>query len=600
MKNLINRMRKWVPLMLIAGVLVGVIACKDEFLEVPPTGQVSEEQLLNQTGLEGQLIGVYAVLDGIGGNWHGGAVNWLWGSIRGGDANKGTNAGDFSAMNPVERYELEPTNSLVNEKWSDSFEGVARANRLLALMQRAEEVSDEVKNRLTAEARFLRGHFYFELKKNFNNVPWVDETVDYAAGADEIPNNTDIWPNIEAEFKFAMDNLPETQEQPGRANKWAAATYLARTYMFQNKFTEAKALFDDIIANGVTASGQKYGLFPDFEGLFRVANENSQESIFSFQATGGAQNTSNALHELAMAMPYNTAAGQSAPSDCCGFFHPSFDMAASYRTTAEGLPLFENNAYRLPPNELKTDQGILSSQPFEPDQGPLDPRLDYTIGRRGLPFLDWDIHPGSDWIRDQSYAGPYTPMKYNLRKAEYDTRDASGWTPGYAATNFMILRFADVLLMAAEAEVEVGSLEKAREYVNMVRARAANPATFPAARDPQDQSKELFDENGLPVPAANYVISTYDQPWTDQAMARDAVRFERKLELALEGKRFYDLLRWGVTAEVINSYLNYEAKFIPSHFAGAEFTPGQDEYLPIPQRQIDLQGSDVLQQNPGF
>lgn len=607
MKNLINMMRKWVPLALIAGVLVGVVACRDEFLDIPATGQLTEQQTVTLPGLEGQLIGVYAALDGIGGNWHGGATNWLWGSIRGGDANKGTNAGDFSAMNPVERYELEPTNSEVNQKWSDSYEGVARANAVLFQLGQLEDVPEETKNRIAAETRFLRGHYYFELRKNFKMVPWIDETTNLTSGEVDkevegkagIKNDVDIWPNIEADFQFAFDNLPETQEQVGRANKWAAATYLAKAYMFQDKFTEAKALFDNIIANGVTANGQKYGLFPDFEELFTVANENSQESIFSFQATGGAQNVSNSLHELAMAMPYNTAAGQAAPSDCCGFFQPSFDMAASYRTTAAGLPLLDGS-YRVGANELKTDQGIASSAAFVPDQGPLDPRIDHTIGRRGLPFLDWDVHPGSGWIRDQSYAGPYTPMKYNLRKSEYNTRDASGWTPGYAATNFMILRYADVLLMAAEAEVEVGSLEKAREYVNMVRARAADPATFTPARDPQNQSKELFDANGNPVPAANYVISTYDAPWTDQAMARDAVRFERKLELALEGKRFYDLLRWGVAAEVLNSYLDYEAKYIPSHFAGAEFEEGEDEYLPIPQRQIDLQGSDILQQNPGF
>ena len=299
-------------------------------------------------------------------------------------------------------------------------------------------------------------------------VPYIDETVDYALGADTISNNVDIWSRIEDDFKFAYDSLPATQSEVGRANKWAAASYLAKVYMFQDKFTEAKALFDLIIAEGVTSDGQKYGLFPDFEDLFTVANENSQESIFAFQATGGAQNVSNSLHELAMAMPYATAAGQEAPSDCCGFFQPSFDLAASYRT-ANGLPLL-NGEYRVGPNELKTDQGIKSDQPFTPDLGPLDPRLDHTVGRRGLPLLDWAVHPGFNWIRDQTYAGPYTPMKYNLRKFEYDTRDASGWTPGYAATNFMIIRFADVLLMAAEAEIEVGSTEKAREYVNMVRA----------------------------------------------------------------------------------------------------------------------------------
>ena len=597
MKNIKKMTNKGLSFALMAGMLVWAAACNDEFLDVPATGQVSEAQLEALAGLEGQLIGAYAALDGIGGQWHGGAVNWLWGSIRGGDANKGTNAGDFATMNPIERFEVQPTNGNVEQKWSSTYEGVARINRLLDIMSGTEGVAAETKTRIKAEGLFLRGHFYFELRKNFMMVPYIDETVDYAEGAEEIANDVDIWSKIEDDFKFAYDSLPETQDEVGRANKWAAATYLAKTYMFQSKFSEAKALFDLIIANGVTSDGQKYGLYPDFEELFTVANENSQESIFAFQATGGAQNVSNSLHELAMAMPYATAAGQEAPSDCCGFFQPSFDLAASYRT-ANGLPLL-NGEYRVGPNELKTDQGITSDQPFTPDLGPLDPRLDHTVGRRGLPFLDWAVHPGFNWIRDQTYAGPYTPMKYNLRRSEYDTRDASGWTPGYAATNFMILRFADVLLMAAEAEIEVGSMEKAREYVNMVRARAARPETFTAARSADDPDEELI-EDGLPVPAANYVINTYDQAWNDKDLARKAVRFERKLELAMEGHRFYDLVRWDTDAEFLNAYLNYEAKFISSQFAGASFQDGTDEYLPIPQNQIDLQGTEILTQNPGY
>ena len=587
-------------MVLVAGLIVWPMACKDEFLEVPATGQVAKEQLSSLAGLEGQLIGAYAALDGIGGQWHGGAVNWLWGSIRGGDANKGTNAGDFSSMNPVERFEVQPTNSEVNQKWSATYEGIGRVNRLLEVMETADGVSEEAKNRIKAEALFLRGHFYFELRKNYGMVPYIDETVDYALGAEEVKNDTDIWSKIEEDFVFAVNNLPETQSQVGRANKWAAKAYLGKTYLFQAKYADAKVEFDEVIADGVTSDGQAYGLFPDFEDLFTVANENSQESVFAFQATGGAQNVANSLHELAMAMPYGTAAGQDAPSDCCGFFQPSFDLAASYRTTAAGLPLLDGS-YRTGANELKTDQGLKSDAAFTPDEGPLDPRLDHTVGRRGLPFLDWNIHPGFNWIRDQGYAGPYTPMKYNLRKFEYGTRDASGWTPGYAATNFMIIRYADVLLMAAEAEVELGNLEQARTYVNLVRARAARPETFTAARTGDDLDEDLIDEaTGLPVPAANYVISTYDQPWTDPAIARDAVRFERKVELAMEGHRFFDLVRWGVAEQVLNSYLQYEASKIPSHFEGATFEAGVDERLPIPQGQIDLQGAEILTQNPGF
>ena len=579
--------RKGLPFAVIAAVVLGAVACKDEFLEVPVTGQLSETQLTSQAGLEGLLIGVYSQLDGSGGGgeWHGGATNWLWGSIRGGDANKGTNSGDFTSMNPVERFELQVNNGEVGNKWAGSFEGVARANTLLEIMAKSEEVSDEAKTRIGAETRFLRGHFYFELRKNYKMVPWVDETMSIAEAV-AVQNNTDIWPNIEADLKYAMDNLPELQDQVGRANKWAAATYLAKAYLFQNKLAEAKPLLDDIIANGQTSGGKKYALFPDFAEMFALENENSEESIFAFQATGGASSTNNALHELAMAQPYGVAAGTEAGSDCCGFFQPSFDMAASYRT-ANGLPLLDGS-YRTGANELKTDQGLLSSAAFTPDQGPVDPRLDHTIGRRGLPFLDWGLHRGQAWIRDQNYAGPYTQEKYGLDQNEYATRDASGWTPGYQATNFIILRFADVLLMAAEVEVEIGDLEKARTYVNLIRARAANPETFEKMEDGSN--------------AANYVISEYPAAGWTKDYAREAVRFERKLELALEGQRFFDLVRWGIAEQVLNPYLVYEASKIPAQFGGpqAVFTAPRDEYLPIPQRQIDLQGTDVLQQNAGF
>jgi hypothetical protein len=374
--------------------------------------------------------------------------------------------------------------------------------------------------------------------------------------------------------------------------------------MYQKKYTEAKVLFDEIIAKGQTSNGKKYGLFPNFGGLFRLAGENSEESVFAFQATGGAQNTNNANTEYAMNMPYNS--GDKGPGGCCGFFHPSFDMAASYRTNANGLPILENNAYRTGANELKTDQGVQSKDEFTPDQGNLDPRLDHTIGRRGIPFLDWAAHPGQNWIRDQSYAGPYTPKKYTYSKAEDNTRDKSGWTPGYTATNFMIIRYADVLLMAAEAEIEVGSVEKAREYINLVRARAANEEGFVKGRgigyelDKEGKIDYSTPKLDLTKPAANYVIKTYDVPFASQDEARRAVRFERKLELALEGHRFYDLVRWGVAEPELNAYLQYEASKIPSHFAGARFTSNQDEYLPIPQRQIDLQGADVLKQNIGY
>lgn len=580
MKNIFKR--KLVALTVGSALLLVPFACKDEFLEVPVTGQVTEAQLRSPQGLNGLLIGTYSMLNGRSNGWFGGASNWLWGSIRGGDANKGSNAGDFATMSPIVTFDVNPTNPELNSKWNGSYEGVSRANMFLANLAQSDALTEERKAEMEAEGRFLRGHYYFELRKNFKNVPWIDETMDYATGALEVPNTAEILPNIEADFQFAYNNLPETQSEIGRVNKWAAASYLAKVYMFQNKFAEAKALFDVIIAEGQTSGGQKYGLVPNFEALFRGENENNQESIFAFQAAAGTGSTNTANHDLAMNYPYNT--GPAGPGNCCGFYAPSFELANSFRTTEEGLP-YLNGEYNQPELALKTDQGLASTDPFTPDEGPVDPRLDHSIARRGIMFLDWQEHPGFDWIRDQGFAGPYTQKKFSYSMSEQNNGylETSGWTPGYHSINFMIIRYADVLLMAAEAEVEVGSLEKAREYVNMVRERAAN--------------SPLLDENGNPE--ANYVISLYDQPW-DQATAREAVRFERKLELALEGKRFYDLLRWGVAAEAMNNYFAYERKVLPNQFSGAEFTPGRDEYLPIPQGQIDLQGPDILQQNPGY
>jgi hypothetical protein len=147
----------------------------------------------------------------------------------------------------------------------------------------------------------------------------------------------------------------------------------------------------------------------------------------------------------------------------------------------------------------------------------------------------------------------------------------------------MIIRFADVLLMSAEVDIETGNLESARAKVNRVRERAIN--------------SKLLREDG--TPAANYVISTYDQPWTDANVARTAVRMERMLELGMEGHRFYDLVRWNTVQEELDFYFALDGSILTGALGGARFS---DQYrlVPIPQDQIDLVGSDILIQNPGF
>ncbi|RYF73654.1 MAG: RagB/SusD family nutrient uptake outer membrane protein, partial [Cytophagaceae bacterium] len=269
---------------------------------------------------------------------------------------------------------------------------------------------------------------------------------------------------------------------------------------------------------------------------------------------------------------------------CCGFYQPSIDLVNHFRTDpATGLPYLDT----YNDHAIKTDMGLSSAQAFTPDAGTIDPRLDWTTGRRGIPYLDYGNFT-SAWTRNQAFGGPYSTKKYVFYLAQQGkVADVSNWTKGWSATNIVLMRYSDVLLMAAEAEVEVGSLAKAMEYTNLVRNRAANPAGFVQTAAGQ--------------PAAKYVITPYPaSSFASQAVARQTVRFERKLELAEEGHRFFDLVRWGIAEPTLNAFLAYEKTKLSNAYSGAVFTAGKNEYLPLPQTQIDLQGTSVLKQNPGY
>lgn len=557
------------------------ISCDESFLDVKPTASITETQLTSQKGLEGALIGAYSMLSGRGG-FYAGSTNWLWGSILGGEANKGTNSGDQSQANEIQAYNPQSTNSSVLEKYQTLYEGIARVNALLRILPNAQPtVSDATKARIEGEAKFLRAFYYFELKKIYNNTPYIDETIDYGKGIEKASNNQDLWPKIEADLTVAIANLPATHTSAvGRANVWAAKAYMAKVLLYQKKYAAAKTLFDDVIANGVTSNGVKYDLVPTYGSLFRIATDVNQEVVFAIQSSAGTGTINNANPDFALNFPYNGG-----PAGCCGFFQPSFELANSFRVNGAGLPLLDGS-YNVGANQLKTDQGVAASAAFTPEAGAVDPRLDHSIGRRGIPYLDHGNHPGVAWIRDQNYGGPYAPKKFIWSKAEEGSGvDKSSWTPGYTALNFPLMRFADVLLMAAEVEVELNNLGTALTYVNRVRNRAANPAGFVM--------------NGA-SPAATYNVQPYPS-FASQAEARDAVRFERKLELSGEGHRFFDLVRWGIADATLDAYLAYEtSKVSATPFTGATFTAGKSEYMPIPQREIDLLGKDVLVQNPGY
>lgn len=597
MKNIKNKY--FISLALLA--LVVVYACNKDFLDKQPLGALNPGVLANKTGVEALLIGAYHQLAG-NNNWGSAPSNWAFGGVASDEAYKGSTPADQTAegLLAIAIWSVESTNGYVNQKWQSGYNGVQRANEVLRVMALATDISEDDKKRISAEARFLRGHFHFDLKKNMNNIPFVDETITVGAGntnvtnIDESGNYINSWPQIEADFEYAMNNLPATQAQIGRVNKWAAMAYLAKVYMFQDKYAEAKPLLDNIIANGVTTRGEKYALV-NFFSNFNPAQDNSAESIFAYQASVNDGSGTNGNYGDNLNYPNGLGFG------CCGFYNPSISQANAYKTDANGLPLFEGNAF---------NSGKVVSHPTDPYTGSLDPRIDLTMGRNGVPYLDWATPSGSDWIRDPGSNGYFRPRKNVYAQSQQGTlssTETAFWGPTQMdAGNVNIIRFADVVLWAAEVELQIGSADKAVEYVNMVRERAARPEGWVYLNSDYDASIAMYTNRS--TPAANYKIGMYPAgAFANKEYGMQAIMFERRLELAMEGHRFFDLQRWdngtGLMANTLNAYKAAEVDR-PSIFAinpDATFNQGKDEFYPLPQAQIDAANSTgevVLKQNP--
>jgi len=595
----------FIPLCLV--LLLTAYGCKDEWLERAPAGASSEAVLANRAGVDGLLIGSYAVLDGIGGSggdpWALSVTNWIWGGVASDDSHKGSEYGDQPQAEQVENYTTIPTMPYLQAKWGSLFAGAQRANDVLRVLRKvpAGLISAADTLQIASEARFIRALFHFEAVKVFGEkVPFVGENISYENKNVVLGNDASIYPQIEADLKFAAANLSATKKEFGRINSWGAKAMLGMVLMYQDKYAEARTILQDVILNGRNSGGVKYNLVPMFSDMFRASRQNNSETVFAIQMSvldGAGGLNGNAGDVL------NFPGG--GPASCCGFYQPSFTLANAFKVDAAGLPMFENEAYNA--TNLITDQGIDGDKPYTRGNEAVDPRIDWTIGRRGIPYLDWGIMPGQTWIRAQAQAGPYLPLKNIYWKAEQATQSDfyDGWAAGQSTGNdYNYIRFADVILLAAEAEAEAGSLAEAERLVNLVRARAANPAGFVRAYvDPADPSKGFST-----TPAANYRIGLYTGQFTarGQVYGRAAVRFERRLELAMEGKRFFDLQRWdngsGTMANTLNAYIAKELEYMPTYqiLKGAQFKKGQDEVFPIPQGQIDISAGKLKQnQNTG-
>jgi hypothetical protein len=597
-------------------------SCK-KFLNKTPVNTLNATQLANKAGVDGMLIGAYATLignasvDALNGSVYAGSPSdWVFAGIASDDANKGSNSTDQPDAAAIMNHTVNSSNSFVHDKWGLLYDGIQRANDVIRELPLVKDgsITKDYAAEVTAEARFLRGVQEMELAKIWKNVPYVDETVTYEAGNYNVPNPGPIWDKIEADFTAAMAVLPTTQPQVGRANKYAAEAFLAKAYMFDHKYPEAQKALADLITNGVTSNGAKYALEP-YANNFDASTKNGPESVFPVQMA--VQDNSQGANGNPGDVLNFPAAG---PATCCGFYQPSFSLVNAFKTDpTTGLPFLDGS---FDNTLLKSDQGVAANDAtYLPDTTtPLDSRLDWTAGRRGIPFLDWGPMPGASWARAQLDAGPYINVKDVYRKAaQSTTSDAYGaWATGQSTSiNFNMIRYADVLLWAAEVEIEIGSQAKAELYVNMVRSRAADPSGWVKGRltgyTNNDITQPIVDNT---LPAANYKVGLYTGQIATgtKDFARNAVQFERRLEFGMEGMRFFDLQRWdglfggpmpsGFMANTLNAYIKKNTSYPPAFFAnavlqGATFTQGRNELYPIPQLQISAEGG-VLKQNPGY
>lgn len=589
---------------IMASVFLTVLSfsCADSFLDKKPLGSTSEDVFYSEKGVNALLTGAYSMVKGSAlwsVSWGASITNWTYGSVASDDAGKGSYIGDQIPINEIEQWNMSTTNNYPADKWLLNIGmGVNRCNIVLNVIAKTPTLAAATATELKAEARFLRGMYYFESWLVFGDkIPLIPE--DKVDVANTISNDNAagaVLKFIEDDLAFAAANLPAKQAQPGRATKWAAKALAARAYMQVLDYASAKPLLDDIIANG------GFTLAPNFFDNFRIAKNNNSESIFEIQRNVNDINESlNGEMGIGLNAPYAPELGM-----CCGFHQPTQNLANAFKVDAAGLPLFDtfNNT------DLKNDAGVKSSDEFIPATDLLDPRIDFTMGRRGLPYMDWGIMRGQDWIRDQSWGGPYVTVEktffYKSERGSLST--TTGWQTGINANNFRYLRLGNVLLWRAEIAASEGDLATALKYVNQIRTRAGNEVVMGKVSlyklgDPAintgDAWKQYVD---FTKPAANYKIGTYTA-FANKDEAMRAVQWEQRLEFATEGMRFFDLRRWdkakpGSMKATLEAFALADQRVRPLVMKGATFDE-KDKYMPIPQVQLDLEPG-VLKQNTGY
>ena len=569
------------PLMGVGGLLT---SC-DDFIDVEPKGVIDENLAGSQP--EEMVSAAYAML---GNCWYTYPFNlWPYGDVSSDDAMKGGSGTTDTGYHPMEVWStLTSTPGERDELWYRLFCNISRCNRALVSLRDFGEhkLGADLTKQREAEVLFLRAHSYYKLIQMFRKVPWVDEEV-YENNAQEQTRNDEftyeeLMQKVIADFQTAFDVLPATQAEGGRVNKIAAASYLAKCYLvlawgdgyeattgvghinqeYMNKVVE----YTDVVKNS------NYGYLEDFGDIFLPEYKNSKESIFAVQTSDKADDNTN----FGRANWSNMLNGCWGIWSCGWDFHkPTQNLVNAFKTK-DGLPMFDdyNKVTAYP------QMGAPTSQKW-------DPRLFHTVGMPTFPYkYEAEYTMTKDNSRTPNTYGYYTSLKEVPQRSKGETYD-SPWQA--FAMNDYVFRYTDVMLMRAEALVELNRLGEARTIINDIRQRAKNSIGKHISYAADQCDIALYPES---------YFQTKDQ-------ARQCLRWERRLEMAMENGRYFDLRRWGIASQTLNKFfeteqnVEYDGQTYAQYYKDAHFSAGKNEYYPVPYNQL-YYVPGLYSQNPGY
>jgi hypothetical protein len=578
-------MKKYIKIFSCTLATLVLVACSKDFLEYEPEGVLSSENVATAENAEALVIAAYAGIandEMIGPLTH----QWVYGSVRSDDAYKGGGGrGDVDVIDKYEQYNLTVADMgdwMAPRTWTDFYKAISRANFALSVINEIPDADYANKTLRQAELRFLRAHSHFMLKLLFKKVPYITEDLsaeEIAQTSNDVDNDA-LWNTIADDFLFAYNNLPQSQEQVGRADRNAAAAYLAKLRLYQayeqndqhQVTTINTTRLQEVVGYADDVTG---ALEPDYGNNFLDGFDNGPESIWAAQfSINDGTTVGRVSYVTGLNSPHGTGL-----YGCCGFHLASQNMVNSFRTDVNGLPLLDafNNSDIFNVVDSNGETPLASGIT-------VDPRIDHTVGIPGRPFKyrntvnnTGDMIYNFSWARDPGVYGYFGNMK------EQQAPDCSCYVKEgpFVGTskNVDFIRYADVLLFKAEALIQLGQVDQGIQIINQIRTRAAASTQRQIAAGASDV----------------YNVGMYPMGMS-KADALKALIFERRLEFGMEGPRFFDLVRWGIAEPVLNAYLAVE-KTKRDFLANAHFTAGRDEYYPIPQREIDFTGG-LYVQNP--